>query len=263
MNRIIKALFLLLVVASFSFSDLLADQKQFARSYTAYTLPANALEFEFWQRGNIGKENGYFYQWKPRFEIEYGVTDRLTASMYFNLEETKSSENNFESEPLSFSTTSVELRYRLSNPNQYWIDPALYFELSYGGSEISYEPKLILSKRMGEFISVLNISSEIERNPMTSETVSDFEIGAGLAYELNKNVSIGIELSNHRNFSSILSNETGSATFIGPTISFKTDRLYLVMNLMPQVSGSPAASSGLDLIGHEKYEFRTILGIEL
>lgn len=240
-----------------------ADQKQFARSYTAYTLPANALEFEFWQSGNIGKGIGYYYNWQPRFEVEYGVTDRLTASMYFNLEETKSSENNFEPEPLSLSSTSVEFRYRLTNPNQYWLDPALYFEFGYGGNEISYEPKVLLTKRFGNFLSTINFATEIDRNPTTSETESDFEISAGLAYELSKNFSLGLEISHHKNFSGIWGGEINSATFAGPTLSFRSDRLYLVMNVMPQISGNPSTVSGLDLVGHEKYEFRTILGIEL
>ncbi len=73
------------IALSFLFStNINADTKFFARSYSAYTLPAKALEFEFWQTGRIGKGAGYYYRWQPRFEVEYGVTDRLTASMYFN-----------------------------------------------------------------------------------------------------------------------------------------------------------------------------------
>jgi hypothetical protein len=53
------------------------------------------------------------------------------------------------------------------------------------------------------------------------------------------------------------------ASYLGPTISFQTEKLYFVINFLAQVDGSPASHNNLDLIGHEKYEVRTILGVEL
>ena len=251
------------ILTVLGFNSIYADIKQFARSYTAYTLPAGALEFEFWQTGRIDKGAGFYYRWQPRFEVEYGITDRLTASMYFNLNEVKSSENPNSSKPLGLSTTSFEFRYRLSNPSEYFVDPALYFEFGYGGDKLFYEPKILLSKRMDKFTTVINLVSEIERAPASSKTESKFEISAGIAYEMSSNVSIGMEFRNHRNYSSIYEKELNQATFAGPTISFKANRLYLVVNFLSQISGGSAKTNSLDLIGHEKYEIRTILGVEL
>ena len=244
-------------------SSINADTKFFARSYSAYTLPAKALEFEFWQTGRIGKGAGYYYRWQPRFEVEYGVTDRLTASMYFNFNEVKSSGNTFAPKSFGVSTTSFEFRYRLSSPDEYFVDPALYFEFGYGGDKIFYEPKILLSKRFGKVSTVLNLISEIERAPMSSKTESKFEITAGIAYELNSNIAVGLEFRNHRNYKSIYEREENQATYIGPTISFFTEKMYFVVNLLAQVSGSPTTKNSLDLAGHEKYEIRTILGIGL
>jgi hypothetical protein len=240
-----------------------ADKKQFTRSYTAYTLPANALELELWQTGRIGKGSGYYYRWQPRFEIEYGITDRFTSAIYFNFNEVKTAENTIASKPLSLSTTSFEFRYRLSNPDELPIDPALYFEFGYGGDKIFYEPKILLSKRFDKFTAVLNLVSEIERYPTKNEIESKFEILAGVAYELNKNFGIAVEFRNNRNYSSIYEKEKNQASFIGPTISFHTERLYLTTGFLFQITGSPATQNNLDLEGHEKYEFRTILGVEL
>lgn len=240
-----------------------ADYKQFARSYTAYTLPAKSLEFEFWQTGRIDKGDGFYYRWQPRFEIEYGITDRFTGSMYFNFNEVKSTSNSFSPKPFSFSTTSFEFRYRLTNMNEYFIDPALYFEFGYGGDKIFYEPKILLSKRIDNFSFVTNIISEIERNPTKSETESKLEFTAGLAYEVISNLSLALEFKNHRNFSEIYRSQLNQATYIGPTISLFSSRLYFVVNLLFQVSGDPKTKNNLELIGHEKYELRTILGVSL
>ena len=110
------------------------DRKYFARSYLSYTLPQRAMELEIWNTMRIGKTEGYYYRMQPRFEIEYGATDRLTTSFYMNFDQKTASGNEYSSSPLEFSSTSLELRYRLTNPDEIFIDPALYFEFSYGGS---------------------------------------------------------------------------------------------------------------------------------
>lgn len=259
-----KIFFLLIyILASGILNTNYADEKKFARSYTSYTLPARGLEFEFWQTARIDKGAGYYYRWQPRFEVEYGITDRLTASMYFNFNEVKSSGNSITPKPFGLSTTSFEFRYRLSNPGEYMLDPALYFEFGYGGDKVFYEPKILLSKRFDKFEAVINLVSEIERAPANSKTESKFEISAGLAYDFNPNIAVGLEFRNHRNYTNIYKQELNQASFIGPTVSFHSEKLYLVINLLAQFAGSPGTKNNLDLNGHEKYEIRTILGVGL
>lgn len=260
---ILKYVSLILIVVVYIPGVLKADKKPFARSYTSYTLPARALELEIWQTGILGKEVGNYSRWRPRLEFEYGITDRLTGSMYLNFDQTNSSGNNFQSKPFSLSTTSFEFRYRLSNPSEWFIDPALYFELGYGGDVVVYEPKILLTKRFDDFITVINLTSEIERNIAESENESAFEFTAGIAYEINNNISLGLEFRNDRNYRDIYSNELNQAIYLGPTVSLQTEKFYFVINFLAQLDGSPSSHNNLDLIGHEKFEVRTILGIEL
>lgn len=261
-NRItfIASITLMLLVLS---TNNYADRKYFTRSYLANTLPQRAMELEVWNTLRIGKTDGYYYRMQPRFELEYGATDRLTTSFYFNFDQVTASENSFSSKPLEFSSSSIELRYRLSIPSEFFIDPALYFEFSYGGAELEYEPKIILSKRMGDIITVINLNAEIERKIIDSEHESKFEITAGVAYDLSNNIAIGLEFTNHRNYQDIFESEKNQATFLGPTFNIQTEELYFTINFLKQVGGSPATKSGLDLDGHENYEIRTILGINL
>ena len=222
-----------------------------------------ALEFELWNTGSIGKLSGFYYRFQPRFEFEYGVTDRLSASFYFNFEQVTADNNSFSSSPFSFSSTSIELKYRLTDPGQVFVDPAIYFEGSYGGDELEYEGKVILSKRINNWIAALNVTSEIEREIIVSEQESTFEVTGGLAYEFSPNIALGLEYRHHRIFEDIYGEEQAQATFIGPTINVQGNSFYFTFNFLKQITGSPQSKNNLDLIDHENYEFRTILGINL
>lgn len=263
MKKIVSTLFIsLFLLLAFS-GNSYADRRYFGRLYLANTLPKGAFELEFWNTGRFGKYTGYYYRFQPRMEFEYGVTDRLTTSLYFNFNQVKAENNSFTSKPFEFQSTSLELKYRFTNPGETFVDPAVYFELSYGGDEIEYESKLIFSKRLGRFVTAVNFTSEIEREVIDSETGSEFEITAGAMYDVSPGFAVGLEFKNHRTYNDIYKGQTSQAYYVGPTVNYQAEKFYITFNLMRQVHGTPNSGSNLDLMGHEKYEFRTILGIDL
>lgn len=251
------------ILSILSINNSFADRRYFGRSYLANTLPKGAFELELWNTGRIERQSGFYYRFQPRVEFEYGITDRLTTSLYLNFNQVESEDNNFSSNSLGFSSTSIELRYRLTEIGQTFVDPALYFEFAYGGDELEYESKLILSRRFGNFISAMNINSEIEREIIDKEIESVFEFTGGIMYELSPSIALGIEFRNHRIFEDIYKSEEAQATFLGPSINIQTNSFFIVFNFLRQIDGSPESKNSLDLVHHEKYEFRTILGIEL
>ena len=103
--KTVKIFLFFVLILTFSTSSY-ADRRYFGWSYTAYTLPQSALELEVWNTWSIGKEMGYYYQFQPRFEFEYGVLDRLTASLYFNFDQIKTDGNSFEPKSFTFNSTS-------------------------------------------------------------------------------------------------------------------------------------------------------------
>ena len=256
-------IYIIFTIFLLSINNLLADRRYFGRSYLSYTLPAGGFELEVWNTGRIGKDMGYYYRFQPRFEFEYGLTDRLSASLYFNFDQVTSEQNSFEPKPFGFSSTSIELRYRLTNPGEIFVDPALYFEFAYGGDELEYESKIILSKRFDNLITTLNINSEIEREVVESENESAFELTCGVMYEVSPVVALGLEFRHDRTFEDIYEEEESNATFIGPSFNFQGKSFYLTFNFLAQVVGSPSTKNKLDLAHHEQYEFRTIIGVEL
>ncbi|MGM9480354.1 DUF6662 family protein [Roseateles sp. NT4] len=61
-----------------------ASEPLFGYTYTAETLPANALEGEIWSTYRAKKSQGTYKLFQNRAELEYGVTDRWTMSFYVN-----------------------------------------------------------------------------------------------------------------------------------------------------------------------------------
>ncbi len=240
-----------------------ADRRYFGLSYLAYTPAARELELELWQASRIGKESGSFLTWQPQIEFEYGVTNRLAASFYANYSLLKASGNNFSSSPLSFESVSLELRYRLTNQNEYFLDPAVYFEITKGSGFTEYEPKLILSKRIDNFISALNVASAVEKNSEENETESELEITFGLGYEITNNFFAGLELRHTREYEEFYDGLKNNSTFIGPTLGYDTGEINFVLSILAQVSGNPASYKNLDLAEHERYEIRLLASVEL
>ncbi len=120
-----------------------------------------------------------------------------------------------------------------------------------------------MAKRFGNIITVLNLNSEIEREVVENKSESVFELTGGIMYELIQSVAIGFEIRNHRSFEDIYGEQEAQATYLGPSINIQTSSFYLTFNFLAQVAGSPATSGSLDLAHHEKYEFRTIVGVDL
>ena len=244
-------------------NNLFADGKRFAASYTAATMPQNEFEIELLYFNNFGKMSGSFQNYAPKMEVEYGVLDNLTASLYFNFTGTSAKNNSYVSEPLNLESNSLELRYRLGAMDQYLIDPALYFEFEYGKNVIGYEPKIILSKEYKNIIGVINIASEFETERSSGTRTTNFDITGGALYELDPFIACGIEFRHDRIYDNTFGNSLSQATFLGPTINIKNDDFSLTVNIMKQLSGSPASNNSLDLVMHENYEFSAILEIEL
>ena len=247
----------------FASNNLLADGKKFTRSYTAETLPAQEFELEFLYLNNFGKMKGTFQNYKPRFEIEYGVLDKLTASFYFNFNGTGTENNYFSSEPFKLESNSLELRYRFTEIGKGIIDPAVYCEFEYGKNVTGIEPKLILSKKYKNITCVLNITSEFEKEEDTNEKVTNFEITGGAVYQFTPRLASGFEFRHSRIYENTFGTDLGQATFLGPTINLTTEDFNLTLNIMKQLAGSPATSGNLEFLHHEKYEFSVLIEVEL
>src|SRR5690242_13617795 len=114
--------------------DTSAMERYFGYTYEPETMPKGAMEYEQWvtlragRNDAVGQEN--YNKWEIREELEYGVSDRYTVSLYLN----QSSES-FR-DPVSgndhsnsrFDGVSLENRFLVVNPADHAVGLALYLE---------------------------------------------------------------------------------------------------------------------------------------
>src|SRR6185369_4278285 len=115
----IRPLLLLLFASSVV---VFGNERYFGYSYEPETMPKGAMEYEQWvtlragRTKAVGQEN--YNKWELREELEYGVTDNYTVSLYLN----QSSESfrdpltHEDHSDFRFDGVSIENRYMVLNP---------------------------------------------------------------------------------------------------------------------------------------------------
>ncbi len=265
-----KPLLLGLLAGSLCATSNLADERRFTFVYEPETLPAGAMEFENWvtlrsQRSKaVGQEN--FNRWDLRQELEYGVTDRYTVSLYLN-ETAKSyrdpASGANESE-FAFEGISLENRFMVLNPAEHKVGLTLYAEGRFSGEEAEIEEKLILGQRHGLWKWALNLEHATEWEDNLRETEAELGASFGLARDFGKHWSVGLELRNHTVLADYRTWEN-SAVFLGPAVSYHREKWWATLSVLPQIygwnfHGHPDGSRRLELVDHEKINIRLLFG---
>src|SRR2546425_6459662 len=99
-----------------------ATERYFTYCYEPETMPKGSLEYEKWvtlragRSAAVGQDN--FKRWELRHELEYGVTDNYTLSLYVNesLETFRNPEAGEHHTHLHFDGVSLENRLMVLNP---------------------------------------------------------------------------------------------------------------------------------------------------
>lgn len=248
-----------------------ANERLFTYTYEPETMPQGAWEFEQWitlrtqKTKNLGVQN--FNRWDLREEFEYGVTDNYTVSLYLNTKAesfrdlaTGTDESEFE-----FEGISLENRYMVLNPAEHAIGLTLYLEPRFSGSEAELEEKIIIGQRHGNWKWAFNLTHATEWEDNFHETEGELEATFGIAYNINKNWSIGLELRNHNEIPDYDQFEH-SAVFFGPVVSYRQEKWWAALTILPQVYGAnfedpdPDGHSNLVLDEHEHVEIRLLFG---
>jgi hypothetical protein len=249
-----------------------ADEHLFGYSYEADLLPKGALEFELWATNLNGQAEGVFSRWKLRQELEYGLTDTLSASLYLNFNDVYTSINDpvkgtQSQESFGFDGLSTEWKWQVLSPYKDVLGLVLYFEPRYSGTELELEPKLILQKNLGEsWVMVLNLTPETEyAYAADGQTMHAEEfLSLGVARKLGP-AALGLELLNHR-LRPDWGDETSSAWYLGPSFHFAAEKWWATLTLLPQVQGQPSTISGdprtLGSDDFAKVETRLLAGLE-
>lgn len=246
-----------------------ADERKFTYSNEAKVLPEGTFEFEPWITLRARKEEGTFRAWDLRAELEYGVTDRLTAAFYLNFEAEQVSdvpglpdEHEFE-----FEGVSIEGKYKLSDPSADLLGTLAYVEVSAEDDELELELKAVASKHLGSFTLAYNFVFEVEREEEEEpsgdkewETEYIVQNTLGVSYDVLPAFAVGLEgvtRSAYEGKISLSAND-GTAYFAGPNVHLSLPSAWATLTVLRQVD---LADDGLDLDHYEKYEVRLIVGV--
>jgi hypothetical protein len=250
-----------------------ADERRFTYSYEPETLPEGGAEFEQWvtlrtQRNKVvGQEN--YNLCEIREELEYGVSDRYSVSLYLNTQNESyrdpMTDENFSK--FSFTGISLENRYMVLNPAEHAVGLTLYLEPRYSGDEAEIEERIILGQRFGQWKWAFNLTHATEWTDNLRTTEGELEASVGLARDLGKNWSLGLELRDHNELPDY-THWQNTALFLGPVVSYRKESWWAALTIMPQIyganfQGNPDHNSGLDLEGHEWLNVRFMIGISL
>jgi hypothetical protein len=254
-----------------------ADERRFTYSYEPETLPAGALEFEQWvtlrtQRTTGGEvKQGNYNLWELREELEYGATDKYSVSLYLNTA-AESFQDYHQTPPqdtskFDFKGISVENRYMVLNPAEHTVGLTLYLEPRYSGDEAEVEEKIILGQRYGEWKWAFNLSHATEWTDNLHTLEGEVEASLGVARDLGKHWSVGLELRDHNELPDYRTWEN-TALFLGPVVSYRQEKWWAALTVMPQIFGSnfngnPDNNPHLELEAHEKLNVRLMIGLSL
>src|SRR5215831_8482959 len=78
------------LIGGLCLAELRADERRFTYTYEPEVLPKGGVEFEQWltwrtQRTSGGEvQQGNYNLWEIREELEFGITDNYSLSMYLN-----------------------------------------------------------------------------------------------------------------------------------------------------------------------------------
>jgi hypothetical protein len=270
-----KTILIGILASGLCLSEARGDERRFTYSYEPETLPAGATEFEQWitlrtqrtKRADVQQQN--FNKWELREELEFGVTDRYSVSVYVNTaaESFRNVSSGMDESEFEFTGISLENRYMVFNPAEHAVGLTLYLEPRFAGDEAELEQKIILGQRHGNWKWAFNLTHATEWEDNFHETEGEVEASLGLAYDIGKRWSVGLELRDHNELPEYKKWEN-TALFLGPVVSYRQEKWWAALTILPQIYGAtfgddpdPDGHHNLELEGHERVNIRLIMGI--
>jgi hypothetical protein len=232
-----------------------ADEQLFGFVRGAETLPKGRAEVYQFVTYRTGKDSGSYHAFDFDTEIEYGITDRLQASVamvnhYINNTGVDGLDdmNKYQLGGVEFST-----KYRLLSPFKDVVGLALRLEGGYlqrdevGGlpqEEWYIAPELDLQKNFRDdtVIANLNLGAEWAWGKQPAEEYPrEFSLqgGAGLAYRFAPNWFAGVETRVRSEWPMFeFDNFEHLAVFSGPSLHYSQKRWWVTLSWVYQVWGS-------------------------
>jgi hypothetical protein len=205
-----------------------ADERLFTYTYEPETMPQGVFETEQWvtrragRNQTVGQDN--FHRLQFREELEYGVTDNYTVSLYLNTDyqHFKDPATGQRTSHYRWNGISLENKYLVLNPADQLVGLTLYLEPTYDGENAELEQKIILGQRYGDWKWALNLTHATEWGDDFRDKEGEVEVSFGLARQLTPRWAVGLEVRDHNELPDYAKWEN-TAVYVGPVLSYKRD----------------------------------------
>ncbi len=234
-------------VSLFSASSAGAHDRHFAWLYEVNAMPKGQWEFEPWFTWKHYSNKDRF---EFRYELETGVTDRLTMAAYLSDWRYTTGDGGDKAE---WRTAGVEALYNLTNPTTDLLGSALYGEVLWGPEKFALEGKILLQKNIGPVTLAYNAVLEAEwEGEGYDEKVGVWENIFGVSYQVSPGLSFGAEALHEVEFAE-WSEAGDNVVYAGPNISFAREKWYASLSGLFQVT---------DVDGEPESQVRLLVGFD-
>jgi hypothetical protein len=224
--------------------------RHFTYLYETPTSPPGGFESENWVTWSRVTDPDRADEIGFRHELEFGITDRLQASVYF-ADWSYSRANN--KSHWAFDDVGLELIYNLTNPVLDPIGISLYQEYKGGNRLFEWESKLIAQKNLGPWILAYNATLEaVWMGEELHQHEGEFQQALGASYQISARLSVGLEFLHEFVFPEWGDSENIRNVFVGPNVSYRRHNWFVTVTGLAQAT---------DTADEPVFQLRTIFGI--
>jgi hypothetical protein len=214
-----------------------ATERHFTFSYEVTTADKGELELENWitwrfHRGRDGAPDTHEFDF--RHELEYGITDRLQASLYFA--DWRINDHPRGDDRVHYDDAALEITYRLSSPVAGSLGTAVYGEIRGGPEFVELESKILLKKNFGKWITAFNATLEGRWvGEHLDEREGELAQTAAVSYEINPRFAVGAEALHEIDIPDWDKAEK-SVVWAGPNASVRFGHWYVTVTALARLS---------------------------
>lgn len=244
-----------------------ADERHFSYSYESDVMPDGGKDLELYNTFRYGRDH-FYSGWDQSLELELGLKGDVSTSLYLNYTQSLEGDVNPVNSP-QFNGIANEWRFKLADST---VDPlgfGLLFEPEFKPDETELETKVILDKRMGDFLWAFNWTTEPEYHLVDGTWGLTLTPSLGIGLFTSSHFFIGLE-SELRNFwvnsqPSQPLQQTASIFSLGPNIAYTANDWWVTLTVLPQVAN--LMGGGLDFsntdTGSQRWQVRLGVSVHL
>ncbi len=246
-----KRLLSLVLIAALPALSAFGGARRFTYIYETTTAAPGTFEFENWVTWRTDRDDdSEFDRLDFRHELEFGITDRLQAAIYF-ADWTYRDGRSVENDGSVYAGSAVEMIYNLTNPQTSMLGSALYGEVAIGEDLVKLESKILLDKQFGPLVVAYNATVEAEwEGEDLDEKTGEFQQTLGASYEIKPQLLVGGELLHEIEFPEWREGED-SVVYAGPNMSVRFGNWWATTTALAQLT---------DVDGEPNFQLRTIVG---